>query len=92
MIPLWALQFLAGGLGGLVRGILGIYKSYSANPQNFKFDAKYLAVTLFVSMIVGQLAGVVFNGDWHSSLLAGYAGSDFLESLYKIKFSHLLKT
>jgi hypothetical protein len=91
MIPLWAVQFLAGGAGGLVRGILGIYKNYSANPQAFKFDWKYLAITLFVSMIVGQLAGVVFNGDWRSSLLAGYAGSDFLESLYKIKFANLLK-
>jgi hypothetical protein len=37
------------------------------------------------------MAGVIFNGDWRSSLLSGYAGSDFLESLYKIKFSSLVK-
>lgn len=91
MIPLWALQFLAGGLGGLVRGLLGIYKSYSSNPQTFKFDWKYLGITLFVSMVIGQLAGVVLNSDWRSSLLAGYAGSDFLESLYKLKFSQFFK-
>jgi hypothetical protein len=42
-------------------------------------------------MITGQMAGVIFNSDWRSSLLAGYAGSDFLESLYKIKFTELLK-
>lgn len=32
MIPLWALQFLAGGLGGLVRGLPGIYKAHY-NPR-----------------------------------------------------------
>lgn len=32
ILPLWALQFLAGGLGGLVRGILGIYKNYNQFP------------------------------------------------------------
>jgi hypothetical protein len=86
-----ALQFLAGGMGGLVRGLVGIYKSYAANPTNFKFDLKYFAISIFISVITGQMAGVIFNGDWRSSLLSGYAGSDFLESLYKIKFSNLVK-
>lgn len=84
-------QFLAGGGGGLVRGLVGIYKSYSANPTAFKFDGKYFAFSLGISMITGQLSGVVFNSDWRSSLLAGYAGSDLLDSLYKIKFTQLLK-
>lgn len=87
-----ALQFLAGGMGGLVRGLVGIYKSYSANPATFIFDWKYFAISIFVSVITGQMAGVVFNGEWRSSLLAGYAGSDFLESLYKIKFNNLVKS
>lgn len=86
-----ALQFLAGGMGGLVRGLVGIYKSYAANPTNFKFDLKYFAISIFISVITGQMAGVIFNGEWRSSLLAGYAGSDFLESLYKIKFNSLVK-
>jgi hypothetical protein len=85
------IQFLAGGLGGLVRGLVGIYKSYAASPKTFVFDWKYFAISLGVSMITGQMAGVIFNSDWRSSLLAGYAGSDFLESLYKIKFTQLLK-
>lgn len=86
------LQFLAGGLGGLVRALVGIYKSYAASPTTFKFDWKYMAISLFVSMVTGQMAGVIFNSDWRSSLLAGYAGSDFLESLYKIKFTQLIKS
>lgn len=84
-------QFLAGGLGGFIRGIVGIYKSYSVNPAAFKFDWKYFLISVGVSVITGQMAGVIFNGDWRSSLLSGYAGSDFLESLYKIKFSSLVK-
>ncbi len=86
-----AFQFLSGGLGGLVRGLVGIYKSYSSSPATFKLDWKYLGISLGVSMITGQMAGIVFNSDWRSSLLAGYAGSDFLESLYKIKFSQMFR-
>lgn len=86
------LQFLAGGLGGLVRGIVGIYKSYTANPKTFVFDWKIFAISIFVSVITGQMAGIIFNGEWRSSLLAGYAGSDFLESLYKIKFNEMVKS
>ncbi len=87
-----AFQFLAGGLGGFIRGIVGIYKSYSANPKAFVFDWKLFGISVFVSVITGQMAGVVFNGEWRSSLLAGYAGSDFLESLYKIKFNEMVKS
>ena len=87
-----AFQFLAGGIGGFIRGIVGIYKSYSANPKAFVFDWKLFGISVFVSVITGQMAGVVFNGEWRSSLLAGYAGSDFLESLYKIKFNEMVKT
>ena len=86
-----AFQFLAGGAGGLVRGLVGIYKSYSANPATFVFNWKLFAFSLFVSMLVGQMSGIIFNSDWRSSLLAGYAGSDLLESLYKIKFTQFLK-
>ncbi|MBI4099539.1 hypothetical protein HY440_00875 [Candidatus Microgenomates bacterium] len=84
-------QFLAGGAGGLVRALVGIYKSYAVNPEAFKFDWKYCGISLVISMIVGQMSGLIFNSDWRSSLLAGYAGSDFLESLYKIKFTQFLK-
>lgn len=87
-----AFQFLAGGMGGLVRGLVGIYKSYVTNPKTFVFDWKLFGISILVSVITGQMAGVIFNSDWRSSLLAGYAGSDFLESLYKIKFTQMVKS
>jgi hypothetical protein len=90
-IPLWAIQFLAGGIGGLVRGLVGITKAQTFDPKNFKFQWQYFGATLLISMIVGQFAGVVFNGDWRASLLAGYAGTDLIESLYKLSLGRWIK-
>lgn len=90
-IPIWAIQFLAGGMGGLVRGVVGVTKAQSFNPDTFKFQWKYFTVTIIVSMIVGQMAGLIANADWRMSLLAGYAGSDFLESMYKLSISRFVK-
>lgn len=85
------IQFLAGGLGGLVRGLVGITKAQTFDPKNFRFQWQYFAATLVISMIVGQFAGVVFDGDWRASLLAGYAGSDFIESMYKLSLAKFFK-
>jgi len=90
-IPNWMIQFLAGGLGGLVRGLVGITKSQTFDPKKFQFEWQYFAVTIVISMIVGQFAGVVFNGDWRASMLAGYAGSDFIESMYKLSLAKFIK-
>ena len=90
-LPIWAIQFLAGGMGGLVRGIVGVTKAQTFDPKNFTFQWKYFAVTIIVSIICGQLAGLVANTDWRMSLLAGYAGSDFLESMYKLSLAKFFK-
>lgn len=84
-------QFLAGGVGGLVRAIVGITKSQTFDPEKFKFQWKYFTITIIVSMIVGQMSALVFNGDWRTSLLDGYAGTDLLESLYKLRFAQFFK-
>ena len=90
-IPIWAIQFLAGGMGGLGRGIVGVTKAQTFNPDTFKFQWKYFLITIIVSIIVGQMTGLIANADWRMSLLAGYAGSDFLESMYKLSFAKFLK-
>lgn len=87
-----AFQFLAGGMGGLVRAIVGITKSATFNPDTFQFQWKSFLITIIVSVIVGQMSGLIANADWRMSLLAGYAGSDFLESLYKLRFAQFFKT
>lgn len=85
-------QFLAGGMGGLVRALVGITKSQTFDPEKFQFQWKSFLITIAVSVIVGQMAGLILNADWRMSLLAGYAGSDFLESLYKLRFAQFFKS
>jgi len=80
-------HIVTGLLGGLVRGIVGITKQSTFTPEKFQFQWKYFAFTMFVSALVGLLAGIIADGDWRVSLLAGYAGTDFLENLYRLKFN-----
>ena len=78
---------LFGSLGGLVRALLGLAKYFSKkNKHKAKFSFWYFIFTLFVATAVGALAGAVVDGDWRLSLIAGYAGTDFMESLYKIGY------
>ncbi len=85
-------QFLAGGAGGLVRALVGISKSDTFDPEKFQFQWKKFLFSIAISMIVGQMAGLISGADWRMALLAGYAGSDFLEGLYKIKFMSFFKS
>ncbi|MBI5358191.1 hypothetical protein HZB69_01005 [Candidatus Amesbacteria bacterium] len=82
---------LTGVLGGLIRGLVGITKSQTFTPEQFKFQWKYFGFSLLVSAIVGVMSGIIADGDWRVSLLAGYAGTDFLEGLYRLKFSQFFR-
>lgn len=78
-------SILFGILGGFVRVLVGIAKYFEKNKQGQKIRFWYLVFTLFVAAIVGGLADALANGDWRLTVIAGYAGTDFLEGLYKIK-------
>jgi len=78
-------SILFGILGGFVRALVGIAKYFEKNKNNRKLRFGYFAFTLFVAAIVGGLAGALANHDWRLAVIAGYAGTDFLEGLYKIK-------
>jgi len=91
MAGLTVAHLVAGLIGGLIRGLVGITKSSTFTPEKFKFQWQYFSFSLLVAAIVGVLAGVIAGGDWRLSLLAGYAGVDFLESLYRLKFANIFK-
>ncbi len=71
---------LLGGIGGLTRGVVGLLKALSLRRRILW---GYYAITLLVAMIIGIFIGVIFDFDPRLSLLAGYAGTDILEGIYK---------
>jgi hypothetical protein len=80
-----AVMVLVGAAGGLVRALVGVLKYMEQNKEAQKFRIGYLLFSVLVSAIIGGFAGALCEGNWKLAGLAGYAGADFIESLYKIK-------
>ncbi|MBU3918662.1 hypothetical protein KKC63_02020 [Patescibacteria group bacterium] len=88
---------IAGFGGGLVRGLMG-YIKHQYSYKNVEFKLPYFFTMMFLSGVIGiltamavkELAQVVISTGFSTAVafVAGYAGGDFLESLYKI----LIKT
>ena len=75
-----ALPALLGAVGGLTRGFVGLLKALSMRR---KILWGYYIITVIVAFIIGIFTGLIFNFDYRLSLLAGYAGTDILEGIYK---------
>lgn len=71
---------LLGGVGGLTRGVVGLLKALSLRRRILW---GYYFITVLIAMIIGVFVGIIFNFDPRLSLLAGYAGTDILEGIYK---------
>ncbi|GBE20309.1 hypothetical protein BMS3Abin17_01047 [archaeon BMS3Abin17] len=71
---------LLGGIGGLTRGVVGLLKALSLRRRILW---GYYAITVAVALIIGVFVGIIFDFDPRLSLLAGYAGTDLLEGIYK---------
>ena len=71
---------LLGAVGGLTRGFVGLLKALSLRRRILW---GYYAITVLVAVVIGIFTGVIFNFDPRLSLLAGYAGTDILEGIYK---------
>ena len=76
----YLLSAILGGIGGLTRGVVGLLKALSLRR---KILWVYYAITVVVAIIIGIFTGIIFNFDNRLSLLAGYAGTDILEGIYK---------
>ena len=74
-----------GVLGGVIRALVGISKYYEKNKKEKRIRFGYLSFSLLVSALVGGVAGALVGFDWRFAIVAGYAGADFLEGLYKIR-------
>ena len=71
---------LLGGIGGLTRGFVGLLKALSLRR---KILWNYYAITVVIALVIGVFIGIIFDFDPRLSLLAGYAGTDILEGIYK---------
>ena len=76
---------LGGLLGGGLRGIMGIAKSLILKKEE-QINYGWFFVSICVAMAIGIIAASFMGGGFEIALLAGYAGSDLLESLVKLKF------
>ena len=75
-----ALAALLGGIGGATRGLVGLFKALAVKKR---IIWSYYALTVLIAVVIGIFTGIVFNFDTRLSLLAGYAGTDILEGVYK---------
>jgi len=71
---------ILGGIGGLTRGVVGLLKALSLRRRILW---GYYSITLAVAIVIGVFTGIIFDFDYRLSLLAGYAGTDILEGIYK---------
>ena len=71
---------LLGGVGGLTRGVVGLLKALSLKR---KILWNYYIITVIIAVVIGVFVGIIFDFDPRLSLLAGYAGTDILEGIYK---------
>jgi len=71
---------LLGGVGGLTRSFIGLLKALSLRR---KILWAYYTITLLIAVTIGVFIGIIFDFDPRLSLLAGYAGTDILEGIYK---------
>lgn len=86
--------FLAGFLGGAIRGIVGILK-YTLSYKEVKIKWAYFGSLTLISGLIGLTValimrdlGLVFEGVKGLSpaiaLIVGYAGGDFFENIFKV--------
>jgi len=76
------IYIIAGFVGGIARGLSSYLKKQRAGTAE-KFNYSYFCTTVFFSGILGGIVGALAENNWKTSFLAGYAGIDFLENMYR---------
>jgi hypothetical protein len=78
----YEIYLIAGFVGGIARGLSSYLKNLKKDKAQ-KFNYAYFCTTVFFSGILGGIAGALSESNWKTAFLAGYAGIDFIENLYK---------
>lgn len=72
---------MIGGLGGLLRAVIGLGKSLAAKR---KIRWPYFFVTVVIAIIIGLILGALTSVSKPIAFLAGYGGTDVLEGIGKV--------
>ncbi len=78
---IWTI-LVAGFCGGLIRGLVGFIK-HQFSYKNVGFNLPYFLAMMFLSGVIGLVVAYAFGRDAIFALVVGYAGGDFIESVYK---------
>ncbi len=78
----YELYIIAGFVGGVARGLSSYLKNVKTGKA-VKFNYSYFFTTVFFSGVLGGIAGALAESGWKTAFLAGYAGIDFIENVYK---------
>ena len=70
-----------GLAGGIVRAVVGLFKNKVFTKSKFK-KGRFL-FTLIGSGLIGGFCALLTIADYRIPLLAGYAGTDLIEGIYR---------
>jgi len=69
--------------GGLVRNLVGLAKNKVFTGKK-KFSNVKFWIPMIISAMIGAFCALLTIEDYRIALLAGYAGTDLIQGLYKM--------
>ncbi len=81
-MELWLLVIF-GLFGGLIHALVGMFKHKVFSGRE-KFHKGKFSFTLIASGLIGLFCALLLIEDYRIALLAGYAGTDLIQGIYKI--------
>lgn len=87
---MWTI-LLAGAMGGILRGVLGIAKDL-VTKKDLTINWVWFGATVLVAAILGMITASFFTNDLRIAILGGYSGSDLVDGIMKLKLNDLFKT
>lgn len=72
-----------GIFGGIIRALVGLFKNKVFTGKE-KFNTKKFWFTIIISGLIGAFCSLLLIDDYRIALLAGYAGTDLIQGVYKI--------
>lgn len=72
-----------GLFGGIIRSLVGLLK-HKVFTGKEKFNSKKFLFSVILSGVIGAFCALLIVTDYRIILLAGYAGTDLIQGVYRI--------